>query len=107
MICIDLNELITDKLYFVSLMLFINLILAGFAKYYYNKKRRFIERNRRINDNQDQLEAEDACIVCLTLSRDVVMIPCKHFCVCSTCINEMDKCPICRLRFEEYKVINQ
>jgi len=46
------------------------------------------------------LDTNDAeCIICLTEVRDVVLLPCKHVCVCSKpCFNSITKCPICRSR---------
>mmetsp|Transcript_28945 Transcript_28945/g.56818 ORF Transcript_28945/g.56818 Transcript_28945/m.56818 type:complete len:429 (+) Transcript_28945:56-1342(+) len=37
------------------------------------------------------------CIVCFTDPRDVILLPCRHICVCSGCFaNLQSKCPSCR-----------
>jgi hypothetical protein len=40
------------------------------------------------------------CVVCMSLERDTIVLPCRHLCVCAECAEEtrgrMDKCPICR-----------
>ena len=47
------------------------------------------------------MHAED-CVVCLTDPKSVVLLPCRHLCVCETCLVFLDKCPVCRAAFEEY-----
>ena len=39
------------------------------------------------------------CIICLDAKKTVVMIPCKHKCLCSSCskTNDIKECPICRV----------
>jgi hypothetical protein len=36
------------------------------------------------------------CIICLEARRSVVLMPCKHLCVCSTCASKVNNCPVCR-----------
>ena len=40
------------------------------------------------------------CLICLTETRSVIIMPCGHLCVCSQCGTEIHKqkytCPICR-----------
>ena len=46
--------------------------------------------------------ADDAlCLICLTEARSVMMLPCRHVCLCSGCAQEMRghsnfNCPVCR-----------
>ncbi|AKN81071.1 Inhibitor of apoptosis 1 [Lonomia obliqua multiple nucleopolyhedrovirus] len=45
--------------------------------------------------HNQKLELE--CTVCLEHQRDTVLLPCRHFCVCSQCYFSLDqKCPTCR-----------
>jgi E3 ubiquitin-protein ligase MGRN1 len=43
---------------------------------------------------------EQECVVCLTNTRDTLILPCRHICVCHECATELNKngqaCPICR-----------
>ena len=42
-------------------------------------------------------EAEDpSCVVCLERPRSVVMMPCRHLCMCKLCAAGLSNCPICR-----------
>jgi E3 ubiquitin-protein ligase XIAP/baculoviral IAP repeat-containing protein 2/3 len=46
---------------------------------------------------------EDAwtrCVVCFERSREVVLRPCNHACVCVDCRRKLGRCPICRNRIE-------
>lgn len=47
------------------------------------------------------------CCVCLTGERQVLLLPCKHLCVCRECSmdDRMDKCPICRADIDERMVV--
>jgi hypothetical protein len=42
------------------------------------------------------------CVICLEHAPAVVLLPCRHFCVCRTCLEEIDQCPICRAKFSTY-----
>jgi len=50
----------------------------------------------------DSGRGDDECVVCLEASKEVLLLPCRHMCVCSTCLTHIDKCPVCRATFEEY-----
>jgi len=40
------------------------------------------------------------CVICLDAEKSVVLLPCKHLCMCRPCMiklfNIQKKCPICR-----------
>ena len=56
----------------------------------------------RISAARTEAEAHSLCSVCQDNHKDVVLDPCKHFCLCSKCADQLtqpDKkimCPICR-----------
>ena len=39
---------------------------------------------------------EQACVICLTRPRNVVILDCGHICACRRCAIQVDICPICR-----------
>jgi hypothetical protein len=43
----------------------------------------------------------DECIICLVNKRNILIKPCHHIVVCSTCI-DMNFCPICRVNIENF-----
>lgn len=49
---------------------------------------------------------DDDCVVCLTNPKTTFLIPCRHMCVCSDCLKQVDKCPVCRTPFDEYIEVN-
>lgn len=49
-------------------------------------------------------EASEECVVCLTEPKDTILLPCRHLCVCRHCFRQIDKCPVCRTPFETYMV---
>ena len=36
------------------------------------------------------------CAICFINPKNVVVLPCRHFCICPTCVTSINKCPICR-----------
>jgi hypothetical protein len=44
----------------------------------------------------------DSCCVCQSAEMTIVLLPCRHGCVCSTCVGKLDKCPVCREMFTSY-----
>lgn len=36
------------------------------------------------------------CSICMSNPRDIILLPCRHCCVCATCHTKTDKCPVCR-----------
>lgn len=53
------------------------------------------------NDNQQQqINSEKECVICMDSLRDCVLHPCHHLCVCINCgkllLKRSDSCPICR-----------
>ena len=50
----------------------------------------------------DSGRGDAECVVCLEAAKEVLLLPCRHMCVCSTCLTHIDKCPVCRASFEEY-----
>ena len=56
-------------------------------------------------DTQDyvivtELAWKKVCVVCLDREREVVLDPCRHFCLCKQCSESLGKCPICRQHIE-------
>jgi len=50
--------------------------------------------------NEQSPTTSDECVICLSVQRDTLIIPCRHLCVCHQCAQELrrqtNKCPICR-----------
>lgn len=40
------------------------------------------------------------CVVCLSESKDTVLVPCGHCCSCSTCAASLATCPMCRTKIQ-------
>lgn len=61
----------------------------------------------RVDDRRVMLQAHQVatqegpepgrCIACWTRKADRVLLPCRHLCVCGTCLHAcQSKCPVCR-----------
>jgi hypothetical protein len=55
-----------------------------------------------LNAAQGGKYLHEECVVCLTDPKEVLLLPCRHLCVCYGCFAFVDKCPVCRAFFEEY-----
>lgn len=54
---------------------------------------------REAEKKEEDLDGK--CLTCLTAKADMVIIKCKHMCLCKECIKKVNgKCPICREEFE-------
>lgn len=54
-------------------------------------------------EGQEAIEDDDPdaeCLICLSVKKDTLIMPCGHYCVCEDCGKELVKakhtCPICR-----------
>ncbi|XP_071163844.1 cell growth regulator with RING finger domain protein 1-like [Mytilus edulis] len=47
------------------------------------------------NENNVQIHTAE-CVVCQTKDVTIAILPCRHACVCDTCLQQLDKCPMCR-----------
>lgn len=55
---------------------------------------------------EDNITTEDECVVCLSQPRVVILLPCRHLCLCLECLGQVDKCPTCRASISEYLAFN-
>ena len=54
--------------------------------------------------------SESTCVICLTDIRNVLLLPCRHLCLCGSCAENLKfqsaNCPICRVPFRALLQIN-
>jgi 1-acyl-sn-glycerol-3-phosphate acyltransferase len=54
----------------------------------------------RAGMHDDDLDDDEACVVCLAAARDTVLVPCGHVVLCSDCCEDVkagsNECPMCR-----------
>ena len=55
------------------------------------------------------IDGDNICVICLENIADLLLLPCSHNCVCSTCSQNLAflvkcECPICRKKFLEMKI---
>lgn len=71
---------------------------VNIINYYQPTKRKLNNDNRNLIKNKGDFE--DLCIICLDNKRNMLILPCRHFCLCFTCSTRFfydhDNCPICR-----------
>jgi len=60
-----------------------------------------VTRLQRDNDDVDDNGSE--CVICMSESRDTLILPCRHLCLCNGCADNLryqaNNCPICRAKF--------
>lgn len=69
------------------------------SSYTENSSNMKTDRSKELEPELDHLES---CCVCQSSEIFYTLLPCRHACVCSTCIKHLDKCPICRSSIEAY-----
>ena len=55
---------------------------------------------------KSQMESQNAqqlCIICCELPKAVVLMPCRHMCLCETCghMEKITVCPMCRKQISQ------
>lgn len=50
-------------------------------------------------------DSNEDCVVCLSEFQQVLLLPCRHMCVCRQCLSRIDKCPICRQTYSEHMAL--
>ncbi len=43
---------------------------------------------------------ENACNLCFDHIANVILLPCEHCGFCNTCADQLENCPLCRVRIE-------
>lgn len=46
--------------------------------------------------HREEQQRRAACVVCLDARKSVVLMPCRHLCVCAGCAEPLRNCPVCR-----------
>ena len=63
---------------------------------------------RQLHQANEELSLErdkSLCVVCLDVNREVLLKPCNHYCVCSSCSNGLGECPLCMKRIQKTEKI--
>lgn len=65
----------------------------------HKKESIFFQTN--IDDDSDDNSSE--CVICMSDTRDTLILPCRHLCLCNSCADSLryqaNNCPICRAPF--------
>ena len=64
-------------------------------------RRQLLQANEQLSQERDK----SLCIICLDAPREMLLKPCKHYCLCSDCSNELRDCPICKRGIQEAEKI--
>ncbi|RYG94958.1 hypothetical protein EON65_56680 [archaeon] len=56
-----------------------------------------------IEANLSLVNQQRLCTICMEDDRTVLLMPCRHLCLCSKCSEQsmLQLCPICRNRIQE------
>ena len=52
--------------------------------------------------SKNSLKRKKVCNICMDSEADVVFMPCRHMCACSSCGDRLANCPICRKSIDHY-----
>jgi hypothetical protein len=59
--------------------------------------------SRKFDDEDSDAENAAECVICMSDSRDTLILPCRHLCLCHSCADSLryqaNNCPICRAPF--------
>lgn len=56
-----------------------------------------------MNIDDDNEDNSGECVICMSDTRDTLILPCRHLCLCNSCADSLryqaNNCPICRAPF--------
>lgn len=86
---------------FVLIPLLLSFIKLGAIGYRWFKKWNNLRKMRdcgQLNNIQKIFMSDVKCSICYENINNVILLPCKHFCVCKDCYLKMDekRCPNCK-----------
>ncbi|XP_021960253.1 E3 ubiquitin-protein ligase MGRN1 isoform X2 [Folsomia candida] len=59
--------------------------------------------SRKFDEDDSDAETSAECVICMSDSRDTLILPCRHLCLCHACADSLryqaSNCPICRAPF--------
>lgn len=60
-------------------------------------------KEKLIMDRMNNEEEKRMCVICQTSPKTVLLMPCRHMCLCQVCSrhNELVKCPLCRQKITQ------
>ncbi len=60
-----------------------------------------------IRDQIGNQKEQRLCVICQEKEKSVVLIPCRHLCLCADCANheQLKLCPLCRRQIESKFVV--
>lgn len=57
----------------------------------------------QVNIDDDSEDNGSECVICMSDTRDTLILPCRHLCLCNSCADSLryqaNNCPICRSPF--------
>jgi len=60
------------------------------------RKSKSTTKNSKKKKQEEETNSNILCCVCLVKTRTVLLMPCKHLCLCSECSPKISTCPQCR-----------
>ena len=62
--------------------------------------------NQTAEQQQQSCDDSSLCVVCINKPKDVLLLPCRHMCVCLECCESILQadplCPLCRIKIESH-----
>ncbi len=63
------------------------------------------EELSRLNAELSEEKDKHLCVVCFERKREVLLKPCKHYCICRSCLPKLHCCPVCKQRISSSEKI--
>lgn len=83
---------------------------AGKFFYRVNKKyvKEIIDKDIKYKIDKIYTDEDPECVICLINKKDIVLVPCGHFNLCSECVKKIkESCPYCRGHIDAFATLDQ
>lgn len=59
------------------------------------------EEGERAGEEEDDI----FCVICLSEYKEVLLLPCRHLCLCRACMAHVHTCPVCRASSKDFMLL--
>ena len=70
--------------------------------YLVNDTRNHLYTTSTVQRSETSEASDNVCVVCQDNDAVIVLLPCRHACLCDSCLAQMTACPVCRTNIDSY-----
>ncbi|TYZ58816.1 hypothetical protein PybrP1_011098 [[Pythium] brassicae (nom. inval.)] len=83
------------------------LLESSLARVRGSREEKALALQKKLDRQVEEQQELKLCVICLASEKSILCLPCRHLCLCEACSarEEVENCPICRLRIDEMLLV--